>query len=322
MFSHFNEQTMRLPLRKLFLAFMLLAVSSFGGVVLAQTGSIEARVWNDKNGNGKQDDSNANLGDIEVKLIRTSDNFELQAVDTDLITGIATFTNVPVGTQFKLEFDLPADHKFTARKAASTNNTNDSDVHASGNKKATTDPFSLSTAGQKLTTLDCGMWAPGTLEVQVWNDKNGNGKRDDSNAALNGITVEMLDVNNSNAVIGSDVTASGLATITGVPADRPVKLRVVLPDDHKFTARNANGTNESNDSDVHASGNKKGTTDPFSLTAGAVLPSPIRIVACGLLVLWKYKSGTIKTATANATIPMLPLTESSWKCWMLTMETR
>jgi hypothetical protein len=262
-------------------------------------GSIEVQVWNDKNGNGKRDDSNSALNGIFVEMLDVNNNNNVIGSGTTA-AGLVSITGVPADRPVKLRVTLPPDHKFTTRNATGTNEGNDSDVHASGNKKATTDPFSLTAGGSStITNQDCGMWAPGSVEVQVWNDKNGNGKRDDSNSALDGILVEMLDVNNGNGVIGSANTSGGVATIAGVPADRPVKLRVNLPADHKFTTRNAAGTNEGNDSDVHASGNKKATTDPFSLTAGG--SSTITDQDCGLWTpgkleaqVWMDKNGNGK----------------------------
>ena len=194
----------------LFMTFLLTMPTLF-----AQTGTIKTHVWNDKDGDGKQDDSNANLVDVTVELYDAVTQSVIMTDETNA-SGDVTFSNVPAGTSYKLRYLLPTNHKFTSRKAGGTATHNDSDVHPSGTKKATTDAFNLAD-GQTLTTVDCGMWAPGSVEVRVWNDKDGDGKQDDNLANLDGVTVELLDVNQGNALLASGPTSGGKVTLFPVP---------------------------------------------------------------------------------------------------------
>ena len=223
-------------------------------------GTVKARVWNDLDGDGKQDgnESAANLSGVTVNLLRANNSFLASGV-TDA-NGIATINNVPADEPVKLQFELPGDHAYTLKDVG--NNSQDSDADTGNGRTAT---FQATKGSQTFTSVDAGMWAPGTVVARVWDDLDGDGKQDGNESAANisGVTVKLLRANNS--LISTAITdINGLATISNVPADEPVKLQFVTLDDHAFTLKDAGNNDQDSDADQ---GN--GRTATFQATKGS-----------------------------------------------------
>jgi hypothetical protein len=118
--------------------------------------------------------------------------------------------------------------------------------------------------------VDAGLWTPGRVEARVWWDRDGNGQQDTGEAGenLSGVTVRLLDAG-TNAVLNTALTGgNGIATISGVPADRPVKLQFVSPQNTSFTLANRAGVNDLFDSDADAT---SGETVGFQASRGGQL---------------------------------------------------
>ncbi|MEL7124304.1 MAG: SdrD B-like domain-containing protein, partial [Bacteroidota bacterium] len=147
-----------------------------------------------------------------------------------------------------------------------------------------TKTFNLVEEGQVVKKYDAGLILPGTVEAQVWNDKDGDGKRDDSNAAVSGVTVRLLDSNNK-FIKSAKTNGSGVATIKDVPADKEVKLEFAKPSGSAFTKKDKNGVNDNEDSDADEN---NGRTKTFNLVeegqvvkkydAGLILPEESSVV--------------------------------------------
>ncbi|MEL6668725.1 MAG: SdrD B-like domain-containing protein, partial [Bacteroidota bacterium] len=250
-------------------------------------GNIIARVWNDIDGDGKQDNSenNDDLEGIKVNLIDTDGNICVcDETDADGLAQLAGFS----GDNYQLRFELPADHYFTPQDVTTngTNDNNDSDARqTAGNPDniGKTSTFSLS-PGQTITNLDAGMWVPGTVLARAWNDVDGDGKQDNSE---NGDDVAGVDVTvtetdgtplinpNNNQVVTGTTDVNGEVSLY-VPADRSFQLKFDLNDDYAFTPEDVttNGTNENNDSDARqTAGNAAniGRTDSYRANRGSQL---------------------------------------------------
>jgi hypothetical protein len=254
---------MRLPLRKLIFTFLFFAIS--GGMVLAQNATINAEVWDDQNANRQKDGGEPSLSGVTVEL-RNSSNVFLQSILTDA-SGIATFSVAP-GT-YKLRFVPLVDHKFTPKTTASLTQDNKSDATESGGYAGYTSAFTV-TAGQTVSYVDAGLWSPGSLVAEVWDDQNANRQKDATEPLITlPVTVDLLETNNST-VIASTTTVNGVATFTKVvPADRKVKLRFHnLPADHKFTPKTTSSLTQDNKSDATENGGWKGFTGEFQVTKG------------------------------------------------------
>ncbi|MEM9986480.1 MAG: SdrD B-like domain-containing protein, partial [Bacteroidota bacterium] len=225
-------------------------------------GKIVARVWNDKDGDGKQDNNEggANVEGISVELLDVNNGNAVIGSAETMSNGIATIYDVPTDRPVRLRFTEDANTKFTGRNK--TNDNEDSDAKSDG----TTDAFSADRGSQTFSNQDAGVWKLGTIFARVWIDLDGDGKQDNNEGGSNfeDATVRLLDAANGNALLGEGTTGpNGVATIGNVPSDRSVRLEFVLPNGYTFTGRNK--TNDNEDSD--AKGN--GTTDAFSANRGS-----------------------------------------------------
>lgn len=105
----------------------------------------------------------------------------------------------------------------------------DSDVNSNNGLTAT---FQADRGFLTFTTIDAGMWAPGTVNATVWYDQN------DENGRNLGVTVELLESNNN--LIKSAVTdANVVATITDVPTDHSLRLRFLALTSTQISPREA-----------------------------------------------------------------------------------
>ena len=224
----------------------------------ANSGQVEVEVWDDWDGDGRRDNNEPGLDGVAIQLV---DSQSGDVVYTDLSSGgISNLFAIP-GT-YRIQAILPdGNHVFTRRNQGN-NEAIDSDVNPNDGRSST---FTLA-GNDLLTTIDVGLWTPATIETEVWDDLNGDGRRQgDEPLVTVPVTVKLLD--NSNNVLQTSETVDGIATFTNVPADSNVKLEYVLPAGYAFTDRNR-GSNENIDSDANTSNGRTGT---FRSESGAEL---------------------------------------------------
>ena len=224
-------------------------------------GSVESFVWDDRNGNGRCDNGEANYGIEGVKVtLQRSSNKEVLGMGTTDSEGKVTIEGVPADTDCRLVFDLLDDYAFTKQNVGS--DTKDSDPHRTWGTSAN---FRTKKGNEKITHVDAGMWSPGSVESFVWDDRNGNGRCDngEANYGISGVTVTLQRSSNKEN-LGTGVTdADGKVTIDGVPADTDCRLVFDLPEDYAFTHQNK--TADTKDSDPHRTW---GTTANFKTKKG------------------------------------------------------
>jgi hypothetical protein len=242
-------------------------------------GTVEAFVWDDQNGNGIQDNNEPGISGATVKLLNAS-NQKLKQANTNA-NGIATLTGVPADIDVKLEFVKPAKHGRAGQDQGSNDN-KDSDANLNNGRTAT---FQASKGYQTHTKWDAGFYSPGTAEAYVWDDQNGNGIQDNNEPGITGVTVKLLDSNNQK-LKQANTNASGIATLSGVPADIPVKLEFVASSSYAFTLKDQ-GSNDNKDSDASLS---NGRTATFQASKGyqthnkwdaGLTPAPAAAVSAG-----------------------------------------
>ncbi len=223
-------------------------------------GSVVAYVWDDLDGNGRQNDGNTGIANVEVKLRRSGNN---NVLDTQVTgpNGEVTLNGVPADTNVYLEFVLPQDHAFTNPNQGS-NDITDSDAARNNGR---TDPFRTDRGSQVVTDQDAGLWAPGSVVAYVWDDLDGNGRQNDGDTGIANIEVKLRRSGNNNVLDTQFTGSNGEVTLTGVPADTNVYLEFVLPQDHAFTNPNQ-GSNDSTDSDA---ARNNGRTDVFKTNRGS-----------------------------------------------------
>jgi 5-hydroxyisourate hydrolase-like protein (transthyretin family) len=236
-------------------------------------GEVQARVWDDQNGDGIQNsgESSKNISGVLVKLLETDgtqvkDNNGVNVEATTDANGIATLSYVPANRQVKLEFGNLADHARTGRNKGGDDN-KDSDAKGDG----TTDAFQANRGNQTHTKHDAGLWSPGKVLARVWDDQNGDGIQNsgESSKNISGVLVKLLETNgtqvkdDNGANVEATTDANGIATLSYVPANRQVKLEFENLADHARTGRNKGG-DDNKDSDAKGDG----TTDAFQANRG------------------------------------------------------
>ncbi|MEM9984396.1 MAG: SdrD B-like domain-containing protein, partial [Bacteroidota bacterium] len=177
-------------------------------------GSIVARVWDDKNADGKQNSGETDgVSGVTVKLRKANGGNVLQTRTTNA-DGLATFTNVPTDLAVKLEFVKKDKHARTQADQGS-NQSIDSDANQSNGHTAS---FQLVGGSVTVDSVDCGLFAPGSIVARVWDDLNADGKQNSGETdGVSGVTVKLRKANGGNVLQTRTTNADGLATFTNVP---------------------------------------------------------------------------------------------------------
>ncbi|MBN8545883.1 MAG: choice-of-anchor A family protein [Ignavibacteria bacterium] len=220
--------------------------------------SLGDKVWNDANQNGIQDNGEAGIANVTVKLY-TSANVLVGTTTTDA-NGNYSFTNLSAGTYF-VEFTKPSGYTASPKDAGS-DDTKDSDADVTTGK---TGNYTL-VAGQNNITVDAGFYvtppAPASLGDKVWNDANHNGIQDNGEAGISNVTVKLYTCDD-NLVATTSTDASGNYLFSNVqPGSYYVKFSQVTG--FIFTTKDA-GSDDALDSDADPS---NGKTACFTLAAG------------------------------------------------------
>jgi hypothetical protein len=173
-------------------------------------GSIGNRVWTDTNGNGAQDSGETGINGVTVQLLNSGGTAFASAITSG--DGNYTFNGVPAGTYMV--------NIVTSTLPAGVAETYDLDGVSSANKAT----FTLA-AGADRTDVDFGYRVSYSIGDRVWNDVDGDGTQDSSEAGISGVTVQLL--NSGGAVIATTTTnSSGNYTFSGLAAGT-YKVKIV-----------------------------------------------------------------------------------------------
>lgn len=242
--------------------------------LMAGTGSIGNKVWNDINNNGLQDAGEPGVAGVTVELLDGNGN----PVDKDPVTpgvqptttttnalGEYLFTGLAAG-DYKVRFStFPAGYNPVTKAVGSDRNV-DSDGNPVSGGTSTTDVVSLATGEERLD-IDLGLYNPtapaGQIGDFVWFDSNNNGIQDAGEAGVPGVSVSLL--NASGAVIATTVTdGSGLYKFAGL-ADGTYSVKFSnLPAGFSFSPKDLGG-NDNTDSDADP---VTGVTGTYTISGG------------------------------------------------------
>ena len=204
------------------------------------------RVWEDMNGNGVQDAGEPGLTNVTVRLLDAT-NGVVAASATDA-TGAYRFANLPPAT-YQVEFVAPAQHVFTVRDAAITNDLADSDADRVTGRTA---PVVMA-AGTTNLTLDAGLYVPAVLYGYLFVDKNTDLVRNTGDWAVtnalvrlvvNGTVVASANSNTNGYYYFANVPPGAVSvlvsrassTLIGLPDSTDVMRNRALPDAQGFDA--------------------------------------------------------------------------------------
>jgi len=204
------------------------------------------------------------------------------------------------GKNYRLRYELKEDHKFTTSPGTLTDDkNNDAKLNVSGSDDRQTAKFNIASS-QTISYIEAGMFAPGTLNTFVFDDRNADGTHQGEGAfGIEGVDVQLVEQDGSTPVnypawhpkSGSvnivTTGTDGKASIDYIPADRFVRLLYTLKDDHKFTSSSGAVTLDKN-SDVYTGATTvTGETRKFKIEKGS---EAINYVEAGMLA-----PGTLNT---------------------------
>lgn len=226
---------------------------------MRQPGVVTTFVWNDRNNDGLQDVGEEGVAAVQVELLDVANNLAVLATAQTDTQGLAAFAPVATGIDLRLRYTLCAGCSF-AKRNQGADDTIDSDAKVNEGATGSTATFRLSQGSQGLNSIDAGMRLPGRVETFVWVDTNLNGLQDDGATGMAGVLVELLNVDDNNAVIATSTTgADGVAVFNEAPTSIRLKLRTTRPAGYLFTSRDQ-GNDDTVDSDARTNEGAVGTT--------------------------------------------------------------
>ena len=218
----------------------------------AQFGSIGDFVFNDVNKDGLQDAGDSPVAGIKVYLLDGSGNkIDSATTGTD---GKYLFSNLVSGT-YSVQFVAPAGKVFTTLNTG-TDGTKDSDAGVNGKSSPividTTKPAGDPARDNR--SVDAGL-VPAATPVQygsigdyVWEDTNNNGQQDTGEAAVSGVTVNLL--NSAGTVIATTTTDANGKYLFSNLATGNYQVQFVAPVGKTFTTAMIGNTNSDSDAGV------------------------------------------------------------------------
>ncbi|WP_198320983.1 SdrD B-like domain-containing protein [Azohydromonas aeria] len=224
--------------------------------------SLGDRVWEDSNGDGRQDTGEAGIAGVTVRL-RDANGVVVATTTTDA-TGAYSFTNLKPGT-YDVQFVTPDGFTVT-RHDVGGNDAADSDAGSNG----ITGQYTL-VSGDAVTTVDAGFYRGASLGDRLWLDANANGQQDAGEAGIAGQTVTLIG-GGADGVIGTgdDVTVATMVTdangnyrFTGLTPGVQYQVVFTKPADTVFTDRDIGADATDSDADTAT-----GKSQVVTLTSG------------------------------------------------------
>ncbi|MGE5353433.1 MAG: SdrD B-like domain-containing protein [Acidobacteriota bacterium] len=207
-------------------------------------------VWIDTNKNGIQDLGEKGLCNVTVELYMCGVGSPVATAKTDN-DGRYIFKNVVSNTSYALKFYLPKGYSFTTLDQGGNDNF-DSDVcpkTCGGMTK-----FYDVLPDEVNMSIDCGMYLATTSTCNyVWIDNNNNGLKDNGEAGIQGVTVELYNCSNNALVQSSKTDATGLFSFNDILLDS-YYLKVIVPDGYIVGPSAQKGSGEGVSSDFITNG--------------------------------------------------------------------
>ncbi|MBV7534453.1 carboxypeptidase regulatory-like domain-containing protein [Duganella sp. sic0402] len=225
--------------------------------LVVQQATIGDRVWEDKNGNGVQDDGEAGIVGVKVDL--KDENGNVVKTTTTGADGKYSFTVDP--GKYAISVTAPGGMTATGQHGGADGV--DSDINADGQS----DLITL-TPGQSNTNVDAGFYKGAALGDRVWLDANRNGVQDSGETGVAGVKVLLLDASGNPTGASATTDANGNYSFTNLkPGTYSVQFdKATLPANHVFTSADS-GSNDAKDSDASVN---TGKTANVTLNSGDV----------------------------------------------------
>ena len=240
----------------------------------AAVACIGDRVWEDSNGNGRQDSGEPGISGVTVTLFK-SDGTQVGTPFTTLADGAYSFSHLEPGNYY-LQFSPPpsSSYVFTPKGigAASTDSNAENAVVATYGQ---TDTRTLS-IGETIScdsTVDAGLYIPTCLNGLAWVDTNGNGIKDGSESGLESVSVTLYRMDDFG---GADVQKA----VTSTDSNGAYSFSDLQPGTYYVVFAKPSGTNylfiiKSAGSETQVL-NQAGKTSTVALTSGGACDGTLK----------------------------------------------
>ncbi|MDF1695627.1 MAG: SdrD B-like domain-containing protein [Saprospiraceae bacterium] len=221
-----------------------------GGIVTNISGgaylpaSIGNEVWLDENEDGLRGVDEVGVAGIEVVIFRSFGvPFDTTTTDEN---GVYQFLNLKQGLYF-IQFMIPQEFSISPSDQGVDDNI-DSDADITGKT-----PLISLAHGAGLESVDCGIYSStASLRSIVWNDINGDGIRQNTEARIPGIQVVLMD-SLDNSIDSMETNSLGLYAFQQIP-EGSYKIHVNIDEtDYAFTSMNMSD-DDFHDSDIKVTG--------------------------------------------------------------------
>jgi len=218
-------------------------------------------VWDDFDGDGRQDAGEPGMAGVTVQLWNDAKN---DLIDQDVTDANGNYTVIaPLPGNYRVRVVLPAiNDEFSPKDNAAAGNNADSDINPSGGDFGFTDVFNIASNVISITNIDAGIIkfrtatptrtpTPVNIGNFVWNDLDADGIQDAGEPGIGGVTVQLWNPARTFMYDQTTTNASGNYTVVApIPGD--YRVRVILIPGADFSPKDQ-GASDTLDSDVNTS---------------------------------------------------------------------
>ncbi len=268
-------------------------------------------VWDDLDGDGRQDAGEPGLAGVTVQLWNPAKS---QMIASAVTNGSGIYSVVaPLPGSYRIRVVLPGASDSFSPKDADADDTKDSDVNPSGPDTGFTDVFNIASNVISTTIFDAGIRVfrtptptrtptPVNIGNFVWDDLDGDGRQDAGEPGLAGVTVQLWNPAKSQMIASAVTNGSGIYSVVA-PLPGSYRIRVVLPGaSDSFSPKDADA-DDTKDSDVNPSGPDTGFTDVFNIASNVISTT---IWDAGIRRAKVLNPGLLPKTGAFSTAPPLP----------------
>lgn len=219
------------------------------------SGSISGTVYYDDNANARFDSEEMNCPGIQVELLDLQD--QVLSVQNTLDDGSYAFDGLAPG-RYRVRFIADEDCGFSGTERTMARG----GVQASDESISTTRMITV-TAGTAVSSADAGIVRLGSLAGMAWEDRNGDGLKQEEEQIMSGVPVHLMNGSGRSILMSTETDANGAFTFEQLkPGD--YKLRMDAPENYVFS-----GSAQNSVLPLESERDGRGYSASFELLGGA-----------------------------------------------------